>query len=78
MGIAALAPSLCREAIGDGRLTPVLADWTVPRLGVYAVTTSRLQSAIVRAFVDFVADRFAALWGMTTNDWSRATGLNVP
>jgi hypothetical protein len=33
----------------------------VPRLGVYAVTTSRLQSAIVRAFVDFVADRFAAL-----------------
>jgi DNA-binding transcriptional LysR family regulator len=56
----------------------VLADWTVPRLGVYAVTTSRLQSAIVRAFVDFVADRFAALWGMTTNDWSRATGLNVP
>lgn len=61
MGVAALAPSLCREAIGDGRLTPVLADWTVPRLGVYAVTTSRLQSAIVRAFVDFVADRFGAL-----------------
>jgi DNA-binding transcriptional LysR family regulator len=61
MGVAALAPSLCREAIGDGRLTPVLADWTVPRLGVYAVTTSRLQSAIVRAFVDFVANRFGAL-----------------
>jgi DNA-binding transcriptional LysR family regulator len=61
MGIAALAPSLCREAISVGRLTPVLADWTVPRLGVYAVTTSRLQPVIVRAFVDFVADRFAAL-----------------
>jgi DNA-binding transcriptional LysR family regulator len=61
MGIAALAPSLCRDAISTGRLTPVLADWTVPRLGVFAVTTSRLQSAIVRAFVDFVADRFGAL-----------------
>jgi DNA-binding transcriptional LysR family regulator len=61
MGIAPLAPSLCREAISAGLLTPVLADWTLPRLGVYAVTTSRLQSAIVRAFVDFVADRFGAL-----------------
>ncbi|MBN8507872.1 MAG: LysR family transcriptional regulator [Burkholderiales bacterium] len=60
IGIAALAPSLCREAIGAGRLMPVLGDWTVPRLGVFAVTTSRLQSAIVRAFVDFVAERFAA------------------
>jgi DNA-binding transcriptional LysR family regulator len=40
---------------------PVLGDWTVPRLGVHAVTTSRLQTAAVRAFVDFVADRFAAL-----------------
>lgn len=61
MGIAALAPSLCRESIGAGRPTPVLAYWTVPRLAVYAVMTSRSQSAVVRAFVDFVAKRFAAL-----------------
>jgi DNA-binding transcriptional LysR family regulator len=60
MGIAALAPALCRDAIGAGRLSPVLKDWQVPRLGVHAVTASRLQSAIVRGFVDFVADRFAA------------------
>ena len=61
LGIAALAPALCREAIAAGRLAPVLADWTVPSLGVYAVTTARLQTAGVRAFVDFVADRFTAL-----------------
>lgn len=60
VGIAALAPRLCRQAIGEGRLVPLLADWVVPRLGVYAVTTSRLQTAAVRAFVDFVGDRFAA------------------
>jgi len=60
MGVAALAPSLCREAIAAGRLVPVLADWVAPRLGVHAVTTSRWHTATVRAFIEFIADRFAA------------------
>jgi DNA-binding transcriptional LysR family regulator len=60
VGIATLDPSLCRDAIATGRLVPVLPDWSVPRLGVYAVTTSRMHQAAVRAFIDFVADRFAS------------------
>lgn len=60
MGIAALDPGLCREPIAAGRLVPVLADWSVPKLAVSAVMTSRMQAASVRAFVEFLADRFAA------------------
>ncbi len=61
MGIAALAPSLCRDSIAAGRLVPVLNQWTVPRLGVHVATASRTQSACARAFIEFVADRFAAV-----------------
>jgi len=60
MGIAALDPGLCREPIAAGRLVPVLPDWSVPKLAVSAVMTSRMQAASVRAFVEFLADRFAA------------------
>jgi DNA-binding transcriptional LysR family regulator len=60
MGIAVLDPSLCRDAIAAGRLVPVLSDWAVPRLAVHAVTTSRLHGAAARAFIEFVADRFAS------------------
>ena len=59
MGIAALAPALWRDALATGRLMPVLPDWSVPRLGVYVVTASRMQPASVRAFVQFLANRFA-------------------
>jgi DNA-binding transcriptional LysR family regulator len=60
LGIAALDPALSREAIVAGRLVPVLPDWSVPKLAVSAVMTSRLQAAGVRAFVEFLADRFAS------------------
>lgn len=60
LGIAALDPGLSREAIVAGRLVPVLPDWSVPKLAVNAVMTSRLQAGGVRAFVDFLADRFAS------------------
>lgn len=60
MGIAALDPGLLREAIAAGRLVPVLPDWSVPKLAVNALMTSRLQAAGVRAFVEFLADRFAS------------------
>ncbi|MCU0942851.1 MAG: LysR family transcriptional regulator [Hydrogenophaga sp.] len=61
LGIAALAPRMCRAAITSGRLVPVLPSWAVPRLPVCAVSTSRLQTEAARRFVDFVAVRFAAL-----------------
>jgi DNA-binding transcriptional LysR family regulator len=40
----------------------VLADYTAPTTGIYAVYPSRRHlSAKVRAFVDFLAERCAAL-----------------
>lgn len=61
MGIAALAPRLCREAINSGRLVPVLSGWTLLSMPVFAVTTSRMQTEAVRRFVDYVTARFATL-----------------
>lgn len=58
MGIAVLDPSLSRAAIQAGRLVPLLTAWELPRLPVYAVTTSRLNSSAVRAFVEFVVAGF--------------------
>ncbi len=60
MGIAMLEPSLCREPISAGRLVPVLPDWEAAKLPVFVVTTSRMQNAAARAFIEFVADRFAS------------------
>ena len=57
MGIAALTPALVQNAVLQGRLVPVLASWTVPRLPIQAVVASHLQPAAVRAFVDFLAQR---------------------
>lgn len=60
MGIAMLEPRLFREPISAGRLVPVLPEWTSANLPVFIVTTSRLQTAAARAFIEFVADRFAS------------------
>jgi DNA-binding transcriptional LysR family regulator len=61
LGIAMLEPVLCRKAINAGRLLPVLEEWVSPPLPVYVVTTSKLQSAAARAFIEFVTHRFATL-----------------
>ncbi len=60
MGIAMLEPSLCRDAISVGRLIPVLPEWEAAKLPVFVVTASRVQNAAARAFIEFVADRFAS------------------
>ena len=57
MGIAMLPPRLATDAVAGGSLEPVLAGWTLPALPVHAVTSSRLQPAAVRAFVNFVGGR---------------------
>jgi DNA-binding transcriptional LysR family regulator len=57
MGIATLALSLASDAVAQGRLEPVLNEWTVPTLPIHAVMSSRLQSASVRALLDFLAAR---------------------
>ncbi|SFU47900.1 LysR family transcriptional regulator [Pseudoduganella namucuonensis] len=44
----------------SGRLCAVLEEWTLPRADIYAVYPERLNlSAKVRAFIDFLAERFA-------------------
>lgn len=56
-GIAFLPEQMCNEAISDGRLKRLLAPWSFPEGGVYAVYPSRTHlNAKVRAFVDFLVD----------------------
>ena len=46
----------------SGRLVPVLPQWETPEADLYAVYPQRLQlSTRVRAFVDFIAEAFAAM-----------------
>ena len=59
IGIAVLSHALARDAVNAGRLVQVLPGWTLPSLPVHAVMSSRLQSASVRAFVDFLAARMS-------------------
>jgi DNA-binding transcriptional LysR family regulator len=61
MGIATLAPSLARESLTAERLAQVLPEWTVPRLPIQAVLSSRLQPAYVRALLDFLAARLTVV-----------------
>jgi DNA-binding transcriptional LysR family regulator len=61
MGIAVLDPSLVREALATGKLLQVLPEWAAPRLPMHAVMSSRLQPASVRALIDFLAARLAAV-----------------
>ena len=59
MGVGALSMPLVRDAVKEGRLVQVLPGWRMPALPIHAVMTSRLQSASVRAFIDFMAARLA-------------------
>jgi DNA-binding transcriptional LysR family regulator len=48
--------------LADGSLQCVLADWTMPEMSIYALYPSRKHlSPAVRAFLDFLVGRFAAL-----------------
>lgn len=62
VGVVQLPRMMVREAFARGQLVPVLADWAPRREIVHAVFGSRrgLLPA-VRALVDFLAVRFAAL-----------------
>lgn len=43
-------------ALTNGRLCEVLNEWSLPEIGVYAVTPSREVPARVKALVDFLAE----------------------
>ncbi|MEL3889589.1 LysR family transcriptional regulator [Ferrovibrio sp. MS7] len=61
MGIAYTADFLIHEAIRDGHLVPLLQDYTAPQIWpIHAVYPARKHlAAKVRAFVDFLAERFS-------------------
>jgi DNA-binding transcriptional LysR family regulator len=55
------------DLIREGKLKPILTDYALPELGIYAVYPQRAHVAPkVRAFVDFLAKRFGG-----KPDWDR-------
>jgi DNA-binding transcriptional LysR family regulator len=57
-GIAFEPDFIVAPEVADGRLVPILDDWTPPAIPIHAAYPSRRHlSAKVRAFVDFLAER---------------------
>jgi len=58
-GFTRLPLFICKDAINQGLLTPLLTDYDNPPVGMYAVYPHRRHlSGKVRAFVDFLANWF--------------------
>jgi DNA-binding transcriptional LysR family regulator len=54
LAIAEFPEFICADQVRDGRLVPILTDWTLPRGGLYFVTPSaRTRPAKVEALADF-------------------------
>lgn len=61
-GIALQPTYLANPHLQDGSLQAVLPDWKVPDLAIYALYPSRKHlPPAVRAFLDFLAERFAKM-----------------
>ncbi|MBU0724414.1 MAG: LysR family transcriptional regulator [Alphaproteobacteria bacterium] len=61
MGIVQLPSFICGDAVRDGRLVPILTNYTLPGAAIHAVYPhARHVSTKVRAFVDFLAQRFGS------------------
>jgi DNA-binding transcriptional LysR family regulator len=60
-GIALLADFITGPALDDGRLLPVLTEWTVPETGIYAVyASSSFMPSKTRVFIDFLVELMAS------------------
>jgi DNA-binding transcriptional LysR family regulator len=57
MGIGAVDDAMARDEVISGQLIPVLPDWGLAPIPVYAFTATRLLPAKTRAFIDFLANR---------------------
>jgi DNA-binding transcriptional LysR family regulator len=61
-GIAQQPTFICHDAIEEGKLVPVLSDYAWRSVNAYAVyPQTRHLSQRVRAFVDFLVERFAGV-----------------
>ena len=57
MGIIAQPDFIIDQALANGQLVPVLPEWEVPAIGIYAVYTSRSHLAPkVRSFIDYLVE----------------------
>jgi len=74
VGIAREPDFIIGPDVRAGRLTPILRRFEPPPLNIYVVYPSRRHlSAKVRAFADFLVDRFATpQWGLPEYDGPRA------
>lgn len=60
LGLVRLPSFTVVDDLRTGRLVPVLTDWPPPTLGIYALyPANRHLSLKVRAFIDFLAQRFS-------------------
>jgi len=60
LGIASFDRFIAHDALRDGRLVPVLADWSLPSRTLYAVyPQSRYVAPKVRALLDYVQGYYA-------------------
>ncbi|SDQ20096.1 LysR family transcriptional regulator [Pseudovibrio sp. Tun.PSC04-5.I4] len=58
-GITQLPEFACRRELDDGILVPILEDWELAPIGLYALYPSRLHlAAKLRVFIDFLAEEF--------------------
>ncbi|MDI4634650.1 LysR family transcriptional regulator [Pelomonas sp. V22] len=61
-GVALQPRYLAHPHLADGSLQRVLPDWAPPDMAIYALYTSRRHlSPAVRAWLDFLAERFARM-----------------
>ena len=62
LGVAAMPDELCQSDIAAGRLEIVLPEWRLPSANLHIIYTSRRGLIpAVRAFIDFTAERLAAI-----------------
>lgn len=63
LGLAVLPWYVAHDAVRDGAVQPLLADWSLPAQEIHAVYTSpRLVPTKVRDFVDWLQTRFPDRW----------------
>ncbi len=56
-GIVQLPDFMVQAEVATGRLVPVLPEWSLALMPLYALTTSRLLPTKTRSFIKFISDR---------------------
>jgi DNA-binding transcriptional LysR family regulator len=59
LGIAMISDDMACSEVQSGRLQPILPEWSLPAVPIYAVTTSRLLPAKIRVFIEFLMNKLA-------------------